>query len=385
MTFHVVGLPHTKCTKEFLSCAYTQKVLNFCKMMTSLGHIVYHYGGEGSTAEAIENVTIITAKERQKWWGHNDTSKQFYDIKWEPTLPYWVTANSRAIAEITSRVGERDFICLIGGNCQKPIADAFPAHQVVEFGVGYEGIFAKHRVFESYAWMHHVYGINGIRNGLNYDAVIPNYFDPDDFALAKKEDYYLFIGRIVGRKGVQIAVDTCNRLGVKLKIAGQGVTEYVPATGKNPAKIVAPEITLEGRNIEYVGTVGVQERKELMAKARAVFVPTQYIGPFEGVHVEAMLSGTPVITSDWGVFNETVADGVTGFRVRTLGEAMWAAKEATKLDPKKIRTYALERFSLDVLKYRYQDYFTQLMTLWGKGWYTEDYDPADKRERGHFI
>ena len=378
MTFHVVGLPHTQCTKEFVSCAYTQKVLKFCEMMTSLGHVVYHYGGEGSTAQAVKNIPIITNEERQKWWGKNDTKKEFYAIEWDANLPYWKVANARAIAEITSRIEPKDFICLIGGNCQKPIADAFPNHMTVEFGIGYEGTFAKYRVFESYAWMHHVYGLQGTRNGMNYDAVIPNYFEPDDFALEPKEDYYLYIGRLISRKGPHIAADVCKRLGVKLKVAGQGVIET------SPGKIVAKEVTLEGEHIEYVGTVNVEERKHLMAKAKAVFVQTQYIGPFEGVAVEAMLSGTPVITTDWGVFAETVQDGVNGFRVRTLGEAMWATKEAEKLDPKQIRTMALERYSTDVLKYRYQDYFNQLLNLWGAGWYTEAYDPADKRERGHF-
>lgn len=378
MRFHVVGLPHTQCTKEFVSCAYTQKVLKFCSMMKSLGHEVYHYGGEGSTPECTEHISIITNEERQKWWGKNDTKKEFYAIEWNSNLPYWVVANNRAIAEIAKRVEKKDFICLIGGNCQKPIADAFPNHMSVEFGVGYEGVFAKYRVFESYAWMHHVYGIRGERNGANYDAVIPNYFDPADFELMEKEDYYLFIGRLIARKGPHIAADVCNRIGAKLKVAGQGALEV------REDRIIAAEVSIVGKDIEYVGTVNVDERKKLMAKAKAVFVQTQYIGPFEGVAVEAMLSGTPVITTDWGVFAETVIDGVNGYRTRTIGEAMWAAKEALKLDPKRIRDIAVERYSMDVLKYRYQDYFNQLLNLWDDGWYTETYDPGDKRTRGNF-
>lgn len=380
MRFHVVGLPHTQATKGFLSCAYTQKVYNFCKMMHSLGHEVYHYGGEGSTPDCTEHIDIITEAERKQWWGKNDVSKEFYAIEWKADLPYWMTANHRAIAEIGKRIEKKDFICLIGGNCQKAIADAFPAHMSVEFGIGYEGVFSKYRVFESYAWMHHVYGIRNERNGSNYDAVIPNYFDPADFELMPKEDYYLFIGRLISRKGPHIAADICKHLGAKLKVAGQGMTKY--QEGK---KIVADEVTIEAPGIEYVGTVDVNQRKELMAKAKAIIVQTQYIGPFEGVHVEAMLSGTPVITTDWGVFAESVVDGVTGFRTRTLGEAIWAAKEAIKLDPEKIRTYALSRYSIDVVKYRYQDYFTQLLALWGKGWYETEYDPTDKRIKGNFI
>ncbi len=165
-------------------------------------------------------------------------------------------------------------------------------------------------------------------------------------------------------------------MGVKLKVAGQGIIEY------SPGKIVSEEFTIKG-DVEYVGTVGLKERAELMSKARGVFVETQYIGPFEGVHAEAMLSGTPVLTTDWGVFCETVINGLNGFRTRSFGETLWAAKECQKLDSNKIREIAINRFSLDVVRYRYQEYFENLINLWGKGWYTEEYSPAN-RTAGNF-
>lgn len=379
MRFHVIGLPHTVCSKEYSSCAYTQKVLNFCKMMKSLGHTVYHYGGEESTPECDEHITTITKEERKKWWGSNDWKKDFFKIDWDMNLPYWKTSNGRAIAEISQRIEKQDFICVIGGNCQKPIADAFPDHMTVEFGIGYEGTFSKYRVFESYAWMHNVYGLQKNGNGNYYDTVIPNYYDPADFPFSEeKDDYYLFIGRIISRKGAHIAAEVCEKIGAKLKVAGQGALKV------SHGKIVAEEVTLKG-DIEYMGTVGFEERGKLMSRAKAVFVPTQYIGPFEGVHVEAMMCGTPVITTDWGCFAETVIDGTTGYRTRSIGEMMWAAKNVDKLDYSLIREYALGRYSIDVVRYRYQDYFSHLLTLWDKGWYTEEYDPGDKRERGHFI
>ena len=67
-TFHVVGLPHTYTSKEFLTCAFTQKILNFCKMMKMLGHTVYHYGGELSQVECDEHITIMSEAERQEYF-----------------------------------------------------------------------------------------------------------------------------------------------------------------------------------------------------------------------------------------------------------------------------------------------------------------------------
>jgi hypothetical protein len=74
---------------------------------------------------------------------------------------------------------------------QKPIADAFPANMTVEFGVGYTGVFSKYRVFESYAHMHYVYGLLKDDSGHFFDAVIPNYFEPERFPFKEeKEDYF---------------------------------------------------------------------------------------------------------------------------------------------------------------------------------------------------
>jgi glycosyltransferase involved in cell wall biosynthesis len=70
-----------------------------------------------------------------------------------------------------------------------------------------------------------------------------------------------------------------------------------------------------------------------MSRAKAVFVPTQYFEPFGGVAVEAQMCGTPVISSDFGVFNETVLHGITGYRCRTLDQYVWAINNVHKLDP----------------------------------------------------
>jgi len=57
----------------------------------------------------------------------------------------------------------------------------------VESGIGYDYTFTMFRVFESYNWMSYVYGLQKQQDGRNYDAVIPNYFDPDDFEAIRRE------------------------------------------------------------------------------------------------------------------------------------------------------------------------------------------------------
>jgi len=159
---------------------------------------------------------------------------------------------------------------------------------------------------------------------------------------------------LIHRKGIIIAKETCEKIGAKLVIAGQRGDENVD---------------IDSPNIEFVGYADREKRKELMKNAKALFVPTIYIGPFEGVHIEAAMSGTPVITTDHGVFTESVIHGKTGFRCRTLEQFEWAAKNIDKIKPKDCYEWAVKNYSLDRVAKMYQEYFEQLQGLFGKGWY----------------
>lgn len=345
------------------------KVLKFCKMMKSLGHEVYLYASEENEAPCDELITIVTKKEQKKWFGEYDFKKQLFNIDWDANLPHWTVTNARAVKEIKKRAQERDFVCIIGGVCQKQIADGLPELMSVEYGIGYEGTFSKFRVFESYAHMHYVQGLLHDDNGHFFDAAIPNYFDPDEFTLReKKDDFYLFIGRLIPRKGPEMAVEVTRKIGAKLVLAGQGVERI------EGDKIYGEEnLVLEGKHIKHMGHADVAQRNELMGRAKAVFLCTYYLEPFGGTSIEPMFCGTPVITTDWGAFPENIIHGSVGYRARTLGEAVWAAQNLNKLDkPAKIREYAMKNFSMNRVKYLYQAYFEQLYEIWdNNGWYSE--------------
>ncbi len=312
-TFHVVSLPNTQTTKEYNACAYTEKVRKFCNMMKSLGHTVYLYAGEENEANCDELITIITNKEQRKWFGVQDKNKLF-NIEHNRDDVYWTVPNGRAIVEIKKRLHDNsDFICLIAGRCHQQIAEAFEDNTSVEFGIGYRGVFSQYKVFESYAWMNYHYGIREAR-GSFCDCVIPNYFETESFPIAHPleiKDYLLYVGRVVESKGLDIAVDISNATGKELIIAGQGVTRCFEDEEHNK-HIIAGRMHLIGANIRAIGHINTEQRGKLMSEALAVIVPTRYVEPFGGVNVEAQLCGTPVISTDWGVFAETVIDHVTG-------------------------------------------------------------------------
>jgi glycosyltransferase involved in cell wall biosynthesis len=366
---HVVGLPHTQASKKHSLCAYTMKHYNFCNMMASIGYDIYSYHGEHPEMDAKEHITIYSDADQEKWFGNHDYKTKFYNITWNPGDEHWVKGNNKAIEEIRKRYQKNDIICLIAGHCQKQIADAFPDAIVVEYGIGYTGVFANFKVFESYSHMHWVYGSLHTDDGKFYDSVIPNYFDLNDFELQlNKEDYYLFIGRLIQRKGAEIAVEATRRLGKKLIMAGQGVLE------QGDGYVVAEDgMRYEGDHIEHIGSVEPAQRSQLMGGALATFVPTTYIEPFGGVSIESMLCGTPVVASDFGAFTETVIPDISGFRFRTIGEATKAAEYASHLRPADVRKYAVNNFSTEVVKWKYDNYFQQLIDLYNGGGFYSDW------------
>ena len=349
MRFHVISLPHTNTTLDFTACAFTEKVRKFCIMMKSLGHTVYLYAGDNNEAPCDEHISCLNEKDRLESLDGKHYTMASYDI----SLPHWKKFNANVINGIRERAEKEDFICSIGGLAHKEVADALPHLTFVEFGIGYPGTFAKFRVFESYAWMHTIYGTSttnaALLDGNFFDAVLPSYFEMDRFPFsAEPEDYYLFIGRLTERKGYQIAEEVCRRLGKRLIIAGQGNT---PSYG------------------EYVGVVGAERRAELFGGAIASFAPTIYVEPFGSVVPEAHACGTPTITTDWGAFPELVINGFNGYRCRTLQEFMDATEKVKDLDRKKIHELAFSKYSLEVVAVMYEEYFEKLLTLWGKGFY----------------
>jgi glycosyltransferase involved in cell wall biosynthesis len=338
-----------------MGCAFTQKIVKMSKMLLSLGHEVFLYGSEGSDAPCTKFIQTHTLEDIRRSWGEGDNrfeigydweSKGFkHDFNSAPTEAT-ETFRAIAIAEINARKRDDDFLLIMQGVYQRPVGNAVGLRLTVEPGIGCRGSYAEFRAFESAYLQNFSYGSENPKQSINgkyYDRVIPNYFDAKDFPFQEeKEDYFLYIGRMIQRKGVYTAIKATAATGDKLILAGQGTLPI----GDHP-------------NAEFVGYVGPERRAELMGGAKAVFVPTVYLEAFGGVNVEAQLCGTPVITTDFGVFPETVVQGVTGFRCNTLQDFVNAVRDVDKLDPYKIRAHA-ERYLMDNVQWEFQKWFDDL-------------------------
>lgn len=358
-------------------------------MLMSLGHEVYFYGAEGSEVECTKFIQTHTLKDIRRDWGEGDnrfelgydwTGKDFkHDLNSErksSTLKFYLNATNY----INSIKKPDDFLLCTQGQYHKPIADVVKLFLTCESGIGYRGSCqSMFRCFESSYIQNFTYGSDNPYasvNGSYYDRVIPNYFNSDDIEYSnKKGDYFLFMGRLIKRKGILTAYLTTKAIGAKLIIAGQG--GFVRPDGhlvdNHPQEFDIPPDS----NWKYIGFAALKARKKLLAQAKAVFVPTEYLECFGGINVEARLSGTPVITTDFGCFPQYVENGVDGFRCNTLQDFVDAAKKVSQLKPKLIRQRA-ERFLTDNVRWEYQKWFEDLYHV-----YESAQDP--KKEGWHRV
>jgi len=364
--FHLLGLVHLPTSEKYMACAFTQKNVKLAKMLLSLGHEVFLYGSEGSDAPCTKFIQTHTLKDIRDAWGEGDNryeigydwhKKQFkHDFNSERklvTLKYY----QNCIKEINKIKRPDDFLLISQGQYQKSIYTKTGLFLNCEFGIGYRGSDKKNfRAFESSYLQNFTYGSeNPFKsiNGDHYSRVIPNYFDPKDFIFSKKKkDYYLYIGRIIRRKGVWIAIKATEAIGAKLILVGQ----------KDP-KI---DVTKLPPHCEYQGFADIEKRKKLMSEAIATFVPTLYLEAFAGTHIESMLSGTPPITTNFGVFPETIPDylnGKIGFKCNTLQDFVDAGRKAKEVNCLFVRKYA-ERFLMNNVKWEYQKWFEDLSQLY---------------------
>ncbi len=366
MTVHVLAFPHTELSREFESCAFTARTRVFASMLAGAGIPVVTYAGERSEA-AAPNVTITRRKERRAWWPWYKPDGQHVFNDFDPGVPGWRAYNDRVAAELRRRAQPGDVVAVTMGTSHRPALEAVGdlGLTVVETGVGYSGVWAPFRVFESWAWRHFLSARNGETDDVRFfDEVIPRAYELVDFPAGPGSGgFVLYLGRLMARKGPHIAAEAALRAGVPLKVAGQGARSW------SRSLIVCADGTELRGDVEYLGILKPAERAAVMGDAIAVLTPTMYLEPFGGVSVEAQLTGTPAIVSDWGGLTENVIDGETGFRCRLLAEFASAISRASSLDRSRIREHAIATWSTEAIAPRFLAYLARLATLHGEGWY----------------
>lgn len=189
--------------------------------------------------------------------------------------------------------------------------------------------------------------------------MIPSAFDTDRWRHEERpDDYAIYLGRITARKGINTLVEIARRM------PNLPIRAYGPEDPAMWAKEAPP-------NLKFMGPVFGEEKVEVMRRARCKLMPTTFIEPFGFSGIEAQLCGVPLIATSYGAFQETIIEGVTGYRCHTLADWVAAIQLSSSLDRRAIADLARRRYSKDAVGRQYDWTLRQLADLSGPGWYGE--------------
>jgi glycosyltransferase involved in cell wall biosynthesis len=153
--------------------------------------------------------------------------------------------------------------------------------------------------------------------------------------------YLAFLGRISPEKRPDRAIEIAHRAGVDLKIAAK--VDRVDKAYFD--EVIRP--LLRGPRIEYVGEINDCRKQEFLKGAMALLFPIDWPEPFGLVMLEAMACGTPTIAWRKGAVPEVIDDGITGFIVEAIDEAVTAVEKVRSLHRKAVRLGFEKRFSAE--------------------------------------
>lgn len=136
--------------------------------------------------------------------------------------------------------------------------------------------------------------------------VLTNFIDQPKELKEAKEDYLLYYGRLGPEKGVDLLLEAMkSNTDCHLRIAGIGLSE-------EKLKADTKKFNLQDR-VEFLGFKYGAELDSLVAKAKAVIIPSRWPENMPFTMLEALSSGTPVIAAAVGGLPEIIRDGENGF------------------------------------------------------------------------
>lgn len=179
---------------------------------------------------------------------------------------------------------------------------------------------AHARLFEEPARFVH-YGLDLEKWGYNYS----------------KEDHFIHISKIARYKGQHLAIKASRKTGAKLVLAGNIEDRLYYYSVIKPLLWISPAV-------KYIGEI--QGTHHHLQKASALIQTPRWFDAFPLVILEALASGTPVISFSEGGVPEQIVHGVTGFLCNTTNDLVFAIRNINRINPRYCRAYAEEHFSV---------------------------------------
>jgi glycosyltransferase involved in cell wall biosynthesis len=197
----------------------------------------------------------------------------------------------------------------------------------------------------------------------NWQATIYHGLPKEFFAFQPNQGGYLaFLGRISPEKRVDRAIEIAKRVSMPLKIAAK----VDRVDGRYFKRDIEPLLTQS--HVEWIGEISDQQKNDFLGNAYALLFPIDWPEPFGLVMIEAMACGTPVIAYDRGSVSEVMENGVTGFIVSEIEQAVEAIGRIRDLSRARCREVFEKRFTASRMS---SDYANAFMRLADSGMRTE--------------
>jgi glycosyltransferase involved in cell wall biosynthesis len=197
--------------------------------------------------------------------------------------------------------------------------------------------------------------------GLNrpHGRVIHNAVRGEDIPYGNgAEDRLILVARMVPRKGIAEAIHIARHAGKPLLV----IAPVMHNLAESPIyfrDVVEPLI--DGKEVRYIPALSNDLALQEVGRSRAFLFPLQWEEPFGLAVLEAMATGTPVITYRRGGMLELVEDGVTGFLVDNEDEMLAAIREVGKIDRRRCRERILARFSIERMVKAYEQFYYEIL------------------------
>jgi glycosyltransferase involved in cell wall biosynthesis len=309
--------------------------------LVRLGHEVTLF----ASGDSVTQAKLVPACERSLW---ND-----------PECHDRVAHHVRLIGMVFEDVSRFDIIHFHADYLHYPLLRYFPCRTVTT----HHGRLYRHdvlRVYEQFPQVPLVSISDSQRAPIpeaNWLATVYHGIPRDLHTFHERaSDYLVFLGRISPEKGIDRAVEIARLAKKKLKVAARidrQDEEYFQ--GK-----IEPLFRENKEFVEFVGQVGGHQKDELLGNAAALLFPIDWPEPFGLVLAEALACGTPVIAWRNGSVPEIIADGVTGFVVGELEDAVAAVGRIGEIDRAECRRTFEERFDVTRMARHYVDVYRRL-------------------------
>src|SRR6202163_4307669 len=172
----------------------------------------------------------------------------------------------------------------------------------------------------------------------------------------KPGDYLAFLGRISPEKRLDRAIEIAKRVGMHLKVAAKidnADRAYYESTIKP---------LMGDPNIEFIGEIAENEKSEFLGNAYAYLFPIDWPEPFGLTMIEAMACGTPTIAFNCGSVKEVMQEGLTGFIVEDMEQAVARVAKISTIERTACRNIFEKRYTAVRMAEEYVEIYQSMAT-----------------------